>query len=262
MFTGQKLITFKKKTQIRKTFSFRLNPYKILFLKRRKLFNIRKKAVLQKKVYKGPKPRPYFRYKFNKWKYTFLKKNRYYKEKNRWFAYINLFKKYINYRYGISSSLVKFLRFKLTNNSQKLFFWGKKLESRLATVLVRAGCVMNFQEAFWLIKNKYIGVNSIVCSNLNYILQPTDWISIFYLTIKNEKYRLLRFTTTYKNLVKNVLAFYSGYPFSPKKYSSISICYAFLQISFFKSQIIFINSPNWRFIRKNYWLYNFLLYQY
>lgn len=253
---------WKKKIQARKTFSSRLNPYKILFLKRRKIFIMRKRAVLKKKVYKGPKPRPYFRYKFNKWKYTFLKKNRYYKEKNRWFAYINLFRKYINYRYGINSNTVATLRQAVKTKTQKLYFFGQNFESRVSSVLVRAGCVMNFQEAFWLIKNHHIGLNSRTCFNSNYCLQPTDWITIFYLTIKNEKYRLLRFTTTYKNLVKNVLGFYSGYPFLPKKYSTTVLCYTFLQVSFFKSQIIFINKPWVTSLQKNYWLYNFLLYQY
>jgi ribosomal protein S4 len=255
-------INWKKKSQIRKTFYIRLNPYKTLFIKRRKLFLFRKKQILIKKLYKGPKPRPYFRYKFNKWKYTFLKKERYFKEKNRWFAYINLFKKYIGYRYGVSKQIVNFLRSGLKSKSQKLFFFSQKLESRLTSVLLRSGCVMNFQEASWLIKNNHIAVNSLVCSNIRYFLKPMDWISIFYLTIKNEKYRLLRFMTSYKNIVKNILAFHSGFSFFPKKYLEFNVAFTFLQTSFFKSQIIFIKKPELDNLRKNYWLYNFLAYQY
>jgi hypothetical protein len=127
---------------------------------------------------------------------------------------------------------------------------------------LRAGCVMNFQEAYWLIKNKHIAVNSLICSNSRYFLKPMDWISVFYLTIKNEKYRLLRFMTTYKNIVKNILAFHSGFSFFPKKYMNFNLSFTFLQTSFFKSQVIFIKRPQLDNLRKNYWLYNFLAYQY
>jgi hypothetical protein len=58
--------------------------------------------------------------------------------------------------------------------------------------------------------------------------------------------------TSYKNIVKNILAFHSGFSFFPKKYLEFNVAFTFLQTSFFKSQIIFIKKPELDNLRKNY----------
>lgn len=251
---------FKKKTfsaKKKKKSNLSINFYKKIIRKRR--FS-KRKLIKQKKTFQGPRPRNVESYKFHKWKYNFFYKQKYLKEKNQWFTYLLFFRKYYSYRYCLTPELVQYFRKLFIKKNNKLMAFTLRLENRLTSVLVKSGCVWNYLEAFWLLKNNYILVNASICTTDKIFLKIHDTIQINYSAIKNEKYKFFRFLTSYRFIFKiyvkkfNLLSIIRKY----QKWNTMSNT---LQISYFKSRIIIV-SHLLKIPRTTYRFYSFLLLYY
>ncbi len=234
-----------------------LNLYKKIVAKRRTLK--RSRLEIKKKYFYGPRPRMFENYKFHKWKYNFIYKQKQLKEKNQWFSYLLMFRKYYSYRYCLNHEVVTYFKHLFVKKKKKLLLFSRSLESRLSSLLVRSGCVWNYVEANWLVKNNYISVNSIKCNSDRFLLKPQDSIQIIYWEIKNEKYKFLRYLHTYKVIFKANAQKYRLFIF--KTFLTWNTTLNYLQVSYFRSRLILV-SPIIKFSRTMYCFYTFLFLYY